>query len=95
MVKDGYDVHTKDVFEKRIAELSEIIENLKIQKSEIGQNVSKKITSFSKFLELSENLHHYWLTSNYKQKEQISKNLLLNLTISGREVRSGSWLKPL
>ena len=95
MTTNGYDVHTKEVFESRIEELSEIIDNLKVQKSEIGDNISKKIMSFTKFLELSENLHHYWLTSNYEQKEQISKNLLWNLTISGREVRSGSWLKPL
>jgi hypothetical protein len=53
------------------------------------------VLSFLRFLELRENLHHYWVAANYNQKEQISKNLLSNLTITGQEIRSASWLKPL
>jgi len=54
----------------------------------------KKMISFIRFLELSENLHHYWVSADLKQKEQISKNLLSNLIISGQKVRSASWLRP-
>jgi len=52
------------------------------------------LLSFVQFLELSQNLHHYWLAGDYNQKEQISKNLLLNLMVSGSEISSGSWLPP-
>lgn len=71
-----------------------MIENLSIRKSENTGDFEKKTVVFTKFLELSENLHHYWLAANYDQKEQISKNLLWNLIVEGAEVRSGSWLQP-
>lgn len=95
LVKEGcYDEHSKDYFEKRLGELSKAIEKWKLRKEELSDEPTQKVLSFVRFLELIENLHHYWLTADYKQKEQISKNLLSNLTVSGQEVRSTSWLKP-
>lgn len=90
----SYDRTSKDYFETRIQELSETIECLNIEKSELSKNNTQKIMSFVHFLELLENLHHYWRSANLQQKEQISKNLLLNLIVSGQEVRSATWLKP-
>jgi len=90
----SYDKDSQEHFESRIQELSETIESLSIEKSELGKDNTQKTVSFVHFLELIENLHQYWISANLKQKGQISKNLLLNLCISGQAVRSANWLKP-
>lgn len=91
LTQKNYDPSTQEVFEKRIRELSEIIENLKHQKQEIGKNVHQKIRSFTKFLELSQNLHPDWLNADLAKKAKISEKLVLNLTLESRKIRSQTW----
>ena len=95
LIRQGaYDDESRKYFDTQIFELGERLENLADQKNGLKGNHDAKLLSFVQFLELSQNLHHYWLAGDYNQKEQISKNLLLNLMVSGSEISSGSWLPP-
>ena len=84
----AYDLHSQEEYEGKISELSESIEGLQAEKHDLKTGEIPKHKSFVQFLELTSNLHHYWLAGDMQQKEQISKNLLWNLTIEGVGVRS-------
>jgi len=89
-----FDHHTKQQFETRIEELSDIIEDLKNNRKNGFKNSDTRILTFHKFLELRENLVQYWNFADHEQKATFSKIVLWNLTLQGQEVANLSFKKP-
>ncbi len=89
-----FDIHTKEQFETRIEELSDMIEDLRYRKKNGFEKNSARILTFYKFLELRENLVQYWNFADYEQKAIFSKIVVSNLTLQDQEIAILSFKKP-
>ncbi len=79
---DLFDLHSKEVFDERINEVTEMIDDLRYQKKHASKDHDSRVITFCKFLELRENLVLYWKSADFSKKAIFSKISLLNLTVS-------------
>ena len=90
-----YDLETKDWCASRLKELDREIGEVKAELLKLGQDNKSKVRTFKQFIELKENLHHYWLAADDTQKRAFCGKLILNLNIKDRKIGSMTWQKPL
>jgi len=84
----------RQFFTTELAKINGELSTVRQKHSELGKSDAEKIIAFKEFIERCQNLHCDWTNADDEKKRDISKKILLNLTIKDREVQSVTWKKP-
>ena len=84
----------RQFFTTELAKLNDELSQVRQKHTELGKSDSGKIIAFQEFIERCQNLHCDWSNADDLKKRDISKKILLNLTLQDREVQSVTWKKP-
>jgi len=84
----------REFFTEELARVNFELAAAQQKKFDLGKSDAEKIASFREFIERCQNLHGEWNNADEGKKREISKKILLNLTIKDREVQSVTWKKP-
>jgi len=84
----------RQFFTNELAKLNDELSKVRQKHSELGKSDSEKIIAFKEFIERCQMLHCDWSNADDQKKRNISKKILLNLTLKDPEVQSVTWKKP-
>ena len=90
--KGQMDDVTLNHIDQQLKELDTAAVEIKRNKLNARNTDKERIVSFRQFLELLENLGHYWLSGDMEQKRTLSEKLLLNLVVKDKEIQSQTWI---